>query len=183
MTGPLHISRQVALNYGMPHIGCCYTRDDVTATAFLENEEGWTPCAICGRQATNRHHLPPRSTSRCTDEKGRKRPGSLLLHTDYGRFVLKPALIALCGSGTTGCHGHVHRRDYEIHWEFDTPEYEELWLSGWFLAHGIDGYSETEDGLLVANALVPHSKELYKVGRWVITAHGKTWEHREETWR
>lgn len=175
----IHISRDKAINYGMPHIGCKYTRDDVTATSFVPNEEGWTPCAVCGRPATNRHHLPPRSVSSCTDEKGRRKPGSLLLPTKYGKFVLKPALIALCGSGTTGCHGKVHNRDIEIQWEFDNEAYEQLWLDGWFLAHGIDGYVKTRDGMLTTRPIMPHSKQLYRIGRWLITANGRTWEYRE----
>lgn len=175
----VHIGRDVAVNYGMPHLGCRYTRDDVRATAFVENEEGWTPCAVCGRPAENRHHLPPRSTSSCVDEVGKRHPGSILLPTRYGQYVLKPALVALCGSGTTGCHGKVHNRDIDIHWEFDTKEYEELWLQGWFLAHGIDGYLKTKDGLLFMKPLVPHSRELYKIGRWVITVGGRTWEIRD----
>ena len=146
--------------YGMPHIGCTYTRDDVTATAF---DDDWVPCSVCGWTATNRHHQPPRGRHSAKDGKG-KRPGSLLLMTDMGRFVLKPALIALCGSGTTGCHSLVHQRLVEIEWVFDTEEYAGQWANGYLLSHGI----------------APHSEELYGYGCWHFTdkRNGTWWEHR-----
>ena len=147
------------LGYGMPHIGCRYTRDDVSATAF---DDSFVPCAVCGAKATNRHHEPPRGLHSATDEDGTKRPGALLMLTDWGRFILKPALIALCGSGTQGCHGRRHNREIGIEWTFDTPEYEEQWASGYLLAHG----------------WLPHTERLYGIGCWHFTADGRTWEHR-----
>lgn len=152
----------VRAGYGMPHIGCRYTRDDVTATAF---DDTYVPCAACGAKATNRHHEPPRGRHSAQDpETGRRRPGSALMSTEWGRFVLKPALIALCGSGTTGCHAARHNHDIEIEWRFDTPEDEELWASGWLLAHG----------------MAPHSERLYGHGCWHFhdKRTGKRWEHR-----
>ena len=157
-----HMARADILGYGMPHIGCRYTRDDVAATAF---DDDWVPCAVCGATATNRHHLPPRGKHSAIDpETGRKRPGALLLMTTWGRFVLKPALIALCGSGTTGCHHLWHAREVEIAWAFDSPEYEGRWLDGYLLAHG----------------MAPHSEELYGIGCWRFhdKRTGRRWEHR-----
>ena len=157
-----HMARADILGYGMPHIGCRYTRDDVAATAF---DDDWVPCAVCGATATNRHHLPPRGKHSAIDpETGRKRPGALLLMTTWGRFVLKPALIALCGSGTTGCHHLWHAREVEIAWAFDSPEYEGRWLDGYLLAHG----------------MAPHSEELYGIGCWHFhdKRNGNRWEYR-----
>ena len=155
------LARADILGYGMPHIGCTYTRDDVAATAF---DDDWVACAICGATATNRHHEPPRGRHSATDDSGRKRLGALLLMTERGRFVLKPALIALCGSGTTGCHSLVHSRLVEIEWAFDTEEYAGQWESGYLLSHGIK----------------PHSEKLYGYGCWHFhdKRNGKRWEHR-----
>ena len=156
-----HIARADILGYGMPHIGCRYTRDDVAATAF---DDDWVACAACGATATNRHHEPPRGRHDAVDAKGRKRPGALLLMTGWGRFVLKPALIALCGSGTTGCHARRHARELEIAWAFDTEEYAEQWESGYLLAHGWQ----------------PHTERLYGIGCWHFhdKRNGRRWEHR-----
>lgn len=157
---PSRMTIDEARGYGMPHIGCRYTRDDVSATAF---DDAWSPCAVCGKTARNRHHEPPRGLHSAQDpETGKRRPGALLLMTEWGKFVLKPALIALCGSGTTGCHGRRHAREIGIWWEFDTEEYEEQWLSGYLLAHGIR----------------PHSQRLYGFGCWHFSADGRTWEYR-----
>lgn len=156
------LARADIMGYGMPHVGCRYTRDDVAATAL---DDDWVACAACGATATNRHHEPPRGRHAAIDpHTGRKRPGALLLVTDWGRFVLKPALIALCGSGTTGCHAMRHNRDLEIWWEFDTEEDEEMWVSGYLLAHG----------------MAPHSEALYGHGCWQFNdkKHGRRWEHR-----
>lgn len=46
------------------------------------------PCALCGRRATNWHHL-----------------------SKHPRDDVPANLLALCGSGTTGCHGRVEARD------------------------------------------------------------------------
>lgn len=158
MTYPsLTVSRDKALCYGMPHIGARYTRDDVRA---YEPVDDYVPCAACGRPASSIHHEPPRSASSCTDGK-RKRPGSLLLRTEMGQFVLKPALIALCGTGTTGCHGKRHDGRLKIHWEFYEEADAEKWLSGWYLSR--PDWS-------------PHSERLYEIGRWIFEEGGKTWE-------
>lgn len=125
-----------AQSYGMPHIGAHYYRDDVSC--YLRDSD---ECTICGKQATNTHHHPARGKAR-----------SFTLKTKHGAFVLKPALFALCGSGTTGCHGLVHQRKIEIKWKWDSDEYQEQWFSGYLLAHGV----------------VPHSERLYEYGRWSI---------------
>ena len=150
----VHISREKAVNYGMPHIGARYRSDYIRSHELVENEEGWTPCAICGRPAGSIHHLPPISAS------------------------MKPALVALCGNGTMGCHGMVHSGKADIQWAFDSEAYEAVWFQGWFLSHGIDGYMQTRDGNLTVRPLAAHSAQLYRIGRWKITVNGRTWEYR-----
>lgn len=179
MTQGVHISREKAVNYGMPNIGAHYRSDYIRSHEMVENEEGWTPCAICGRPAHSVHHLPPISASSCRDEKGERHAGSLLLPTKYGRFVLKPALIALCGNGTMGCHGMMHNGKARMQWVFDSDAYEQLWFDGWFLSHGIDGYIETRDGNVACKPIHAHSRELYRIGSWRITVGGRTWEYRD----
>ena len=87
-----------------------------------------------------------------------------MMITEWGRFILKPALIALCGSGTSGCHGARHLRQIDIEWAFDTEEYERRWASGYMLAHG----------------MTPHSERLYGYGCWHFhdKRSGIDWEYR-----
>lgn len=63
-------------------------------------------CAVCGRLATNRHHVVPKGMGGCSAEVEDRIPK-----------------IELCGSGTTGCHGDVHAKLLHLHW-FDG-------LGGW----------------------------------------------------
>ena len=74
--------------YGKPHVGARYVGNRYELAAER--------CGICGRQATNCHHIVPR---RC---------GDFALVTPRGTWRLRSPLIALCGSGTTGCHDGVH---------------------------------------------------------------------------
>ena len=144
-------SYEKAKLFGMPHIGCKYRRDDINETAFIDDTRR---CAGCGRTngAHNRHHEPPKSN------------GSFLLVTPRGKFVLKPALIDLCGSGTTGCHGERHNKKLKITWEWDSGEYEEQWWSGYLLSRP---YHE------------PHGKWLYGFGRYIFERNGQRWEYRD----
>lgn len=74
-------------------------------------------CAVCGRYATNTHHIVPRSLG----------------------GVSGPT-VRLCGSGTTGCHGmaetkRLHFR-YEDGWEYlytasPTSYFTALGMGGW----------------------------------------------------
>ena len=131
----LHMDRAVAIRYGMPNIGCHYTRDDVAATA---PDDDWVGCVACGKTAHQCHHEPPRSASRAKGS-GKTKNGALLLETPRGKFVLKPALIALCRE----CHAKRHNGQLEIAWAFDTEEYERQWLDGYLLSRmHIDAHSE-----------------------------------------
>ena len=145
------LSREKASLFGMPHIGCRYLREDVSATAW---DGGSRECAFCGRTTGphNRHHEPPRSN------------GSFLLCTPMGRFVLLPALIDLCGSGTTGCHGDRHAGRLSIRWEWDSPEDEEMWWDGTLLSR--PGHA-------------PNGKWLYGHGCYVFGRNGYERRYRE----
>ena len=128
--------------YGMPHVGAHYTADDVN-----RYERDDDACFICGKPATNTHHHP---------SKGRAT--SFTLETPKGRFVSKPALFAVCGSGTTGCHGLIHAGKVKLKWEWDRPEYQEAWFAGELQSHGA----------------FENSPELYRYGRWKV-GDGTTW--------
>lgn len=132
--------------YGMPNIGAKYLRDDVDSQMLLPG----AVCAVCGRKAVNSHHEPPKSNGR-----------SFLLRSRWGLFVLKPALIALCGSGTTGCHGRRHERRWSVRWEWDADGNAEKWWDGWWLSHGF----------------APNSRKLFELGRYVFS-DGAEWEVR-----
>ena len=124
---------ETAKLYGMPNIGAWYATEDVRDYVLSD----LSSCAICGRQANNVHHEPPRGRSLCVDDEGKKHPGSFLLATPVGKFVLLPALIAMCGSGTTGCHGQRHGGNISIRWEWDSEEEERKWWDGTYLSRGL----------------------------------------------
>lgn len=144
------LSREKASLYGMPHIGCKYTSGNINVTAF---DCEYPRCACCGRTngPHNRHHEPPRSN------------GSFLLVTPNGQYELMPALIDLCGSGTTGCHGDRHSGKLRIRWEWDCDQSERAWWGG---------------ELLSLPHHEPHGEWLYKHGRYVFEHGGKRWEYR-----
>ena len=56
-------------------------------------------CAVCGRPATNLHHVIPKGMG-CRSDKG-------------------IPLIRLCGSGVTGCHGLAHKGKLHFGWDDD----------------------------------------------------------------
>ena len=141
------LSLPAAESYGKPHVGCLYGRDDVRSLV-LDRRDGPVCCAVCGRLARNAHHEPA----------GRRH---LLMRTKMGAHVLKPAGFALCGSGTTGCHGRRHSGLIRIEWRWDRDDYAEAWWTGTMLLE-ID----------------PHSKALYAFGRWVVTEGESEWEIR-----
>lgn len=110
--------------FGKPHVGAFYERDDSKTNRLLEGSR----CVVCGRQATNSHHVVPLGKARSWD-----------LHTERGIFVLKSPLFAVCGSGTMGCHDGFHGGAlYTVRWIWDRLEFLERWWSGWTLAHGFD---------------------------------------------
>jgi hypothetical protein len=119
--------------YGLPHIMCSYRGKSVNSHRLDED----AVCVCCGRPATNAHHWPPKGTAPVRHRAG---------------FELKPALFAVCGSGTTGCHDGFHGgARYDAWWEWDEDGAEDRW----------------EDGSLL-QILPPHSPGLYQLGHWVI---------------
>ena len=129
------LSRETAERFGKPHVSAFYAASSVSSNRLAEGAS----CAICDRPATNSHHEPPRSK------------GAFALPTPKGVFVLKPALIALCGSGTTGCHGAVHSGIFRIRWVWDSEEAERAWWDGSILSKS-----------------APHDPALYGFGHWEI---------------
>lgn len=144
------LSYETASLYGMPHLGAAYSSDSVNDTKLTTLHP---ICAACGRTTYpfSKHHEPPRS-------KGHV----FLLKTDMGQFVLRPALIVLCGSGVTGCHGDRHNGRLSIRWEWDSDESAERWWSGDFLAH----------------KRKPNEPWLFEHGRYVFENDSRTWEVR-----
>ena len=153
------LSYETAKLYGMPHIGAWYKSENVKDY----DHHGYHPCAACGMPASNVHHEPPRGKSSGIDPRtGRKIPGSFLLVTPMGKFVLLPALICLCGTGVTGCHGKRHANKLKIRWEWDSEESERKWWDGTFLKRG----------------LKPNGDWLWSHGCYVFEENGKEWRYR-----
>ena len=143
----MHDSMDVILRYAMPNLTAKYTADDIARTQW---DCDYPACVVCGRNVKpfSVHHEPPRSK------------GSLLLCGEWGKFVVKPALLLLCEE----CHRDRDSRGYlTIDWKFDTVEDEEKWLSGWFYAHG---YQE-------------HDNRMFDHGRIVMSHRGYKWEVRK----
>lgn len=139
-------SYEMASCMGMPHLGARYLGDSVRKTKLLFNAK----CAFCGGTVGSIHHEPPVG------------PGGAMrgwtLRTERGIFVLKPALIALCGSGTTGCHGRRHAGELRFEWRWLNDDAESRWWDGWWLSHGV----------------APHDERLYQLGGWwVVTEDGE----------
>ena len=138
--------------YGMPHIGCAYSGSSMSSTMWTGEH---MKCAACGQTAMSghsKHHEPPRSK------------GTFLLRTKLGQHLLRPALIDLCGSGTTGCHGDRHNGLLKITWEWDCDEDEEKWWSGWYLAHGFR----------------QHDPRFFEHGCYLFTRDGRTKVYRSD---
>lgn len=120
--------------YGKPHLGCRYTSGD--------RYEALQPvCAVCGRRAGSCHHVARRSWGK-----------AFRLETENGTWDLRSPLFALCGSGTTGCHGRFHTAGLRAEWRWRSDEYGEAWWRGELLRD----YG-------------PHHPGLYGYGCWVVT--------------
>ena len=68
-----------------------------------------------------------------------------------GTWDLRSPLFALCGSGTTGCHGRFHGAGLKAEWRWRHPVYEEAWWTGQLL-----------------EVYEPHDPGLYEYGYWAI---------------
>lgn len=133
------LSVKTARMFGMPCIGATYESSHVRSNRL----EGGALCAFCRARATNAHHVPHLGMG--------ARNASFTLRG----HKLRPALIALCGSGTTGCHGACHSGLMGIEWVWDSPDVEKEWWDGKLL-----------------DAFGPASPELFEFGCWVISRDG-----------
>lgn len=132
------MSLQHAELYGKPHIGAEYMGEGV------KSHRAWqgAVCAVCGRPATNVHHVSPLSRGK-----------TFRLETQVGVWELKPALFALCGTGTTGCHNGFHGgARLKAEWVWDNDRDAEEWWRGELLLR-----------------MRPHDPMLYLYGWWEIT--------------
>lgn len=136
---------------GKPNFGARYLSDDPMNMTRYTRDIGHH-CAICGRESTNTHHQPYRQTFEMV--------------TPNGIWRLRPALFALCGSGTFGCHGKVEANEIRISWKWFTEEAETKWWNGELLA---------EYG--------PHSVKLYRFGCWAIEMPDGSTIERRKTYR
>ena len=129
--------KDLAEKYGKPHIGAYYRTSSVKSHTM----DGYQPCAVCGAPATNVHHDPPLRNGHGFELES----GGMLLK-------LRPALFALCGSGTTGCHNGFHGGGrFTARWVWDDLLGDEAWWTGDLL-----------------EILEPHSPGLYRFGHWEI---------------
>lgn len=119
--------------YGKPHLGARYT-------GKRSYEPTQPRCCVCGRRATNCHHVAHRGWGL---EFELAAPG--------GTWSLRSPLFALCGSGTTGCHGRFHGAGLKAEWRWRHPVYEEAWWTGQLL-----------------EVYEPHDPGLYEYGYWAI---------------
>lgn len=138
------LSAERAELFGKPHIGAFYARK---GDRHSQRVEDGASCVCCGRRATNAHHACPLG-----------RAGQIAV----GGKTLFSALVAVCGSGTAGCHNGFHGGSrYEIGWVWHSAESAREWWSGEMFARGIE----------------PYSPELYAFGHYVIRdkARGIEW--------
>ena len=140
-----HDSLPTVLLYASPNVNARYTADSISSTVW---DGDYPECAACHRTKGPWavHHEPPRSK------------GGLLLATGIGQFVVKPTLLLLCES----CHRARHDETLRFEWRFDTPEDEELFLSGRLFARG---YAE-------------HDERFWEHGSLIATRDGVAWEVR-----
>lgn len=99
---------------GKPCVGARYTSYRGDGHELLDG----AVCAVCGKPATNAHHVPAKGMG----------GGRRLVRV--GGVPMRPALIALCGSGTTGCHGLAHQRRIRFEWRWDDARFERAFLRG-----------------------------------------------------
>lgn len=132
------LSVQKARLYGLPHINAEYKPHHIDNSYTMTKGAA---CPVCGLPATNVHHVPTRRTGM-----------NFTLSTPWGKWNLRPALIALCGSGTTGCHGLIHCGKLKVDWEWDYENGDEDWFEGRTLS-----------------AVGPHSPAIYDFGKWIFT--------------
>lgn len=122
------LSIEKAERYGKPSCGAYYRTGSVKSHAPLSR---YQRCVVCGRPCTNVHHEPPLRWGqglRFVD------PNGIPYMSGDQPIVLRPALFALCGSGTTGCHNGFHGgARYFPRWVWDSNQYGHDWWNGLML--------------------------------------------------
>lgn len=135
------LSLEVAELYGKPHLGAYYEGDSIKSHKW----DGHSSCAICGLPASNVHHVSHQSK------------GYFTLKAGLDEFKLKPALFALCGTGTTGCHDKFHgSARLKARWIWRDESFADYWWSGEMLKR-----------------FGAHNPALYAYGSWQIYLDGK----------
>lgn len=131
---------------GLPHIGSAYTgrwrKDKRLGYVRIAKV-----CQVCEcARSTSTHHIIPIGMG------GRQSGRSITVNVDYCRaydqrfgvdvdyprtsYDVYTPLIALCGSGTQGCHGEFEDGVLEAIWVWDDELCRDLWEAGWMLFHG-----------------------------------------------
>ena len=96
--------------YGKPHVGAEYIGK---SKRYHITDEA---CCVCGRAASNCHHVIPRGQGETFELAG---------------HILRSPLFALCGSGTTGCHNGFHGGAYLCaRWQWDDQDAFNAWWCG-----------------------------------------------------
>lgn len=134
---------------GMPNIGAEYHGKRYS---LCDNAR----CCVCGKPATNGHHLVPKGMG-----GGRKVYHRL---TEFGTFDLFSPIFAVCGMGnSSGCHGKFHHQggSLKADWVWGSPESYGLWNTGELWLN-----------------FAPNSDNLYQLGFWLITDGKRSWEVR-----
>lgn len=137
------LSRGWAEHYGKPHLMASYRNASVRS----HRADDGAFCAVCGKKAGSVHHTPPIGHGT-----------SFAMATSWGVHVLKPALFALCGSGTTGCHGKFHSGLLRAEWVWATDEDARAWWEGellkrqsphgaWLFMHGWWRVTDAKSGM------------------------------------
>lgn len=105
---------------GKPHIGAYYFGDKDRHRLHFGAR-----CLICGRPATDAHHVVPKGMG------GGNRV--YVLETPMGMFPLRSPLFALCRD-----HHEEFHQGLTVEWRWDTEEDRERWESGYYLSHGYE---------------------------------------------
>ena len=152
---------------GLPHVGAEYTKGRRNGRRNYERTSD--VCAVCdSARSASTHHIVAvgtggRQSSRTNevdwafcgayDEAFGCEPS-----TDLTEFEVLTPLIAVCGDGSSGCHGMFESHDLSVEWVWDDADCFILWESGWFLSHGYE----------------PHDERLFEFGCYRILRGGET---------
>lgn len=130
---------EYAKAFGAPCINARYK----SATLDSYEKAPNAVCAVCGSQAEEVHHEPPKGVG------GRK---WFALRTVNGFYYLRPSLIALCPR----CHRLRHAGEIKFRWVWMNEEVEASWWQG-----------------ELQQTVAPNSPDLLAFGHWeIVTSSG-----------